>query len=144
MGVTFTLIAADHDQIGKISTEQWDDLQVFMTKMLDPAQLNLLFSLIDPSSPDIDAWDAAPLYEEEEVWLYELPVYFVDKLAHMSQDERQSLAQQWMQTGELDLFYTHLTHNEKTTDIAKLVDEICAFVRTATADGKPVLLYVSL
>jgi hypothetical protein len=148
MSVLFDLIMADEGAAEDIGTTEniYEEFRVLPTKMLDPLSLRALFSLIDPASTDIESW-IAPLYEEEEgVWVFQLPPYFIEKLASLLESERSSLAKRWGQTEELRGTYEldRRPPEEVAVGIRKLVDETCAFAFEAREKGKQVFLRVVL
>jgi hypothetical protein len=111
----------------------------FPTKLLDQVTLDGLFSLMDPTSPGLEAWWEVPLYGEEELWVYQLPPYFIEKLAHLLESERSRLAKQWGQTEELRAAYAMIANPKRQPQTGKL-EEICAFASEATERGKHVFL----
>jgi hypothetical protein len=146
MGVIFDLVIADEGDAEAIGTTEhlFRDYRVFSTKMLDPVTLDELFTLIDATSPDIESWWERPLFEEEELSIFQLPPYFVEKLAGLLEHERASLAQRWSQTEEVQNFYhwfSNLAGEEVTADVGILVDKISAFAFDATERDKRVFLY---
>ncbi len=144
MGVLYDLVIADEGAAKAIGTTKrlFEDFRVFPTKMLDPVTLDGLFSLIDPASPEIESWWKDPLYEEEELSVYQLPPFFIDKLSHLLEQERSQLAQRWGQTEEMQCFYKmyDLTSAEIDADTSNLVDDLCWFASEANERGKRIFL----
>ena len=144
MGVLCDLVIADQGAAEAIGTTQrlFDTFRVFPTKLLDPVTLSGLFSLIDPASPEIESWWEVALYEEEELWVYQLPAHFVEKLAHLLESERSTLARQWAQTDEIEWFYDHASPVEIEADLSRFVNDLCLFAYEATENGKHIFLRV--
>jgi hypothetical protein len=145
MGVLCDLVIANPGAAEAIGTTQrlFDDFRVFPTKLLDPVTLSGLFSLLDPAAPDRESWWEIPLYEEEELWVYQLPAHFVEKLAHLLESERNTLVRQWAQTDEMVLFYDRTSPSDREAAVRQLVDEMCLFVFEATEKGQLVFLRVT-
>lgn len=150
MGVLFDLVIAEEgaaEEIGK--TERlFEDFRVFPTKMLDPVTVDGLFSLIDPTSSDIESWSQAPLYETEDVlWVYQWPPCFVERLANLLESERDDLAQRWSQTEEVQNFYhwfSDLSPSEVTADVGNFVNDLCLFASEAVEGRKCIFLRIIL
>ncbi|MCD4686204.1 MAG: hypothetical protein K8S97_09730 [Anaerolineae bacterium] len=144
MGVLFDLVLADKESAAAIGTSKqlFEDFRVFPTKMLDQVTLDSLFALCDPTATDIESWGQTPLFAAGEVSVFQLPPYFIKKLARLPKNERMNLAKRWGQTGKLRVYFrfSRLTPEEIATTIEHMVDNLCDFACEAVNQSKRVFL----
>ncbi len=115
MGVTFTLILANEDDLEK--TLIWDGFpepDMIYTKILDPVTLADLHILLlgGEEEATVDRYLMNVLESDADQWVCELPAEFIRVFARIEDTERRRIGRLWMRSFEVSFKYDKVANPE--------------------------------
>jgi len=116
------------------------DFSGIEAKGIDTVKLGTLHAMLTGEDFDPSFMDKEPLCSggEEGPWVFEIPEDLVRRLAELNANQTVSVAAEWAKTEEFE------TDNWSAAAVGGVLEELAGLCRRAEAEGKSVLMWISV